>query len=81
MTIYRGKEVWWPDNIEPQTGGHTLLLPGEIHVSRDEMRRRTAEYYRQIRGKHFKMKHTTGVAERELGKIKALLGSDPNHPD
>lgn len=60
-----------------ETGKRTLLLPGEVApLDRDIQRQRTAEYYKQIRGRYDPGR---AIAQAELKKVRALLAdSDRN---
>jgi len=70
MTKHKGKTVHWPSNTD-NTGTRTLLLPGEVApLSREVQRQRTAEYYKQIRGRYDPAR---SIAQTELKKVRAML--------
>lgn len=67
-------------NLRDRSGAATFLLPGEASITSEEMRRRTAAYYRQIRGQ---MPARQYAARKALAEIKSLLaeGAEPTTAD
>ena len=68
----------WRRNLGAD-GKPTFLLPGETSITSEEMRRRTAEYYRQVRGRY---QPREAIARKALSEARALLGMpEPDRPD
>ena len=67
MTDYDA--INWRTNLGPD-GKPSFLLPGETTIDGDEMRRRTAAYYKQVRGRYSPV---DAIARASLAKARKLL--------
>jgi hypothetical protein len=64
----REDSIYWPANLDANGIG-TFLLPGETSIDSATMRRRTAAYYRQVRGNPAAALSTA----KNLRTVRALL--------